>query len=353
MIIVGRNKTYCQSFELAPFEGKCYACIDMRKLLLLRLCAASALLLPMCDSFDGPPPIGQVKAVDPEADALMSKAKALQAEGKISKARSPLKEIVRYHSLAPNAAEARYLLGQSYEATGDYRDAFKEYSKLITRYPQSPLYADALNHQLTLAMNAASGKMIIPVFWGAWNTKMESGVVVSWLREIIEKAPYNDMAATASSILAKFLVDQNRPEEARVEYSKLVERYPDSRYAPEAQLMVAQLWASNHTRGDNNLVNLSNAREAYEEFTLRFPKHASAKKALSEASNMDALMVQQQLEVGRYYLERSKEYTSAIFCFEDVIRQKSINPAAAKEAGELLAKAKAALALTQNQSQKQ
>ena len=58
---------------------------------------------------------------------------------------------------------------------------------------------------------------------------------------------------------------------------------------------------------------------------------------------MDRLMVQQQLEVGRYYLERSKEYTSAIFCFEDVIRQKSINPEAAKEAEKLLAEVKQAV----------
>ena len=108
--------------------------------------------------------------------------------------------------------------------------------------------------------------------------------------------------------------------------------------------MVAQLWADSHTRGDKNLVNLSNAREAYEEFTLRFPQHADAKKALSEASNMERLMIQQQLEVGRYYLERSKEYTSAIFCFEDVIRQKAINPEAAREAEALLSQAKAAAA---------
>ena len=297
----------------------------------------------MCDSFDGPPPVGQVKAVDPEAEALMAEAKEYQKEGQMSKSRTPLKEIVRYHALAPNAPEARYLLGQAYEATQDYRDAFKEYGKLINRYPQSDLYADALNRQLSMAMDAASGKLTVPVFWGAWETTMESGVVVNWLREIIEKAPYNDMAATASSILAKYLVDQDRPEEARTEYSRLVEKYPDSRYAPESQLMVAQLWANSHTRGDNNLVNISNAREAYEEFTLRFPNHPEAGKAMSEASNMDRLMVQQQLEVGRYYLERSKEYTSAIFCFEDVIRQKSINPEAAKEAEKLLAEVKQAV----------
>lgn len=303
----------------------------------------------MCGSFDDIPPVGQVKAVDPVADALLAEAKVHQAEGRMAKSRKPLKEITQYHKLAPNAAEARYLLGRSYEATQDYRDAFKEYGKLIDRYPQSPLYADALNHQLAMAMDAATGKMEVPVLWGAWSTTMESGVVVKWLREIVEKAPYNDMAATASSILAKYLVDMERPEEARLEYARLVEKYPDSRYAPEAQLMVAQLWADSHTRGDNNLVNLSNAREAYEEFTLRFPKHAEAKKALSEASNMERLMIQQQLEVGRYYLERSKEYTSAIFCFEDVIRQKSTNPEAAKEAEALLAKAKSAAATTQSQ----
>lgn len=301
-------------------------------------------MLSMCDSFDGPPPVGQVKAVDPEADALMVEARAYQKEGRISKSRGPLKEIVRYHALAPNAPEARYMLGKAYETTKDYRDAFKEYSKLIDRYPQSNLYADALNRQLAMAMDAASGKMTVPVLWGAWETTMESSVVVNWLREIVEKAPYNDMAATASSILAKYLIDQGRPEEARLEYARLVEKYPDSRYAPESQLMVAQLWAQSHTRGDNNLVNLSNAREAYEEFTLRFPNHPEARKAMGEASNMDRLMVNQQLEVGRYYLERSREYTSAIFCFEDVIRQKNINPEAAQEAAQLLAKAKQAAA---------
>ena len=315
---------------------------------LLRFCAASALLLPMCESFDGPPPVGQVKAVDPEAAALMADALEYQKAGKVRKSRNALKELTRYHALAPDAPQARYMLGKSYETTEDYRDAFKEYGKLIDRYPQSELYADALNRQLAMAMDAASGRMKVPVLWGAWETTMESSVVISWLREIVEKAPYNDMAATASSILAKFLLDQERPDEARMEYARLVEKYPDSRYAPDAQLMVAQLWASSHTRGDNNLVNLSNAREAYEEFNLRFPSHADASKALSEAANMEKLMVHQQLEVGRYYLERSEEYTSAIFCFEDVIRQQETNPEAAAEAQKLLEKARALAASINN-----
>lgn len=316
----------------------------MRKLTLICLSAAALFLLPACDEFDGPPPVGAVKLSDPVADSLMAKAETAKAEHRIGREIAALREIVEYHELAPNAALARYRLGQAYESKEEYRDAFKQYTKLIDRYPQSPLYTDALNRQLALAMGGANGTLRTPVLWGAWHADMEGTVVIEWLRTIILKAPYNDMAATASSILAKYLVDTQKYEDARIEYRRLVENYPDSKYAPEAQLMLAQLWANDHTRGDRNLVNLTNAREAYEEFSLRFPDHKDAGKALGQASNMKRLLVQQELEVGRYYLERSEEYTSAIFCFEDVIRRRKENPEAAAEAQKLLeiARAKAA-----------
>lgn len=286
-----------------------------------------------------------VVSQDPVADQLMQEAKGFIQIGRHDKAIKKLKRIVNYRELSPNAAQARFMLGQSYEAMADYREAFRQYSRLIEKYPQSSLYRDALNRQLAMAFDAAKGKMKVEVLWGAWETTMESAVVIEWLRDIIKKAPYHDMAATASSILAEYLNKQKRPEEARAEYARLVEKYPDSPLAPGAQLMVAQLWANSHTRGDTNrLVNITRAREAYEEFSLRYPHHKDARRALAQASNMDRLLVQQQLEVGRYYLERSREYTSAIFCFEDVIRQKNINPEAAREAEKLLARARAAKA---------
>lgn len=313
----------------------------MTKSTLLRLSAVAFLtLLPMCtQEFDAVPPIGMVKAQDPEADALLRQAEQATT---LSKSVSSLKELVSYHPLAPCAPKARFMLGQRYEQKGDYREAFKEYGKLIDRYPQSPLYADALNRQLAMAMAGTHGQLKTPVLFGAWKVDMESTTVTKWLEEIMEKAPYNDMAATAAATLGEYQVSLGQEEQARETYRRLVEKYPDSKYAPEAQLMVARLWAKSHTRGDRNMTNLTAAREAYEEFNLRFPNHRDAGKALSGAADMDRLMVQQELEMGRYYLERSREYKSAVFCFENVIRQKKLNPEAAREAETLLARARAA-----------
>lgn len=313
----------------------------MRMRLHLLLCAVAVLPLTMCQQNNNALlPAGTIQAADPQADALLSEAKALMAAGELSAAKRKLRNIVLNHELAPCAPEARMMLADIYEKQGLPRDAFEEYDKIVKRYQSSSLYTRALERQLAMAMAAAEGTLQVSVM-GLWKAELESSAVEKWLRSVITNAPYNDMAATATSILARYLVRKERYEEAAAVFTSLVENYPDSRYAPEAQLMVAQLWASSRTRGNQNLANLTRAQEAYEDFSLRFPNHADARKALSEASNVRRLLVQQELETGRYYLERSREYGAAVFCFENVIRQRNINPEAAKEAETLLQQAKA------------
>lgn len=322
----------------------------MRLKLHLLLSTAALLPLTMCQqNNNGLLPAGTMQAVDPAADALLSEAKAYLAADELGDAEDKLKELVLNHSSAPCAPDARMLLGGVYEKEGLPRDAFDEYDKVVTRYQTSPLYTQALDKQLAMAMAAAEGELKVKVL-GLWSAELESSVVEKWLTSVIANAPYNEMAATATSLLARYRLRKERHEEAALTFAQLVEKYPDSRYAPEAQLMVAQLWAGSRTRGNQNLANLVRAQEAYEEFTLRFPGHPDAKKALKEASDVRRLLVQQELEIGRYYLDRSREYGAAVFCFENVIRQKSVNPEAAAEAETLLQKARKNLATQNNKS---
>ncbi len=241
------------------------------------------------------------------------------------------------------------LLGEIEERRNDPRSAFKQYDKIVQRYQGSELYAKALNRQLAIATDAAAGRLKGKVLW-MWDVPMESSKVIEWLQTIIMNAPYADMSDTASSVLGDYLVRQGKYEEACAVYKNLVEQHPDSAYAPAAQLMMARLWASSHTRGDNNMVNLDRAQEAYEEFSLLFPNHQRTGEARAGVREMQRLLLEQELQVGRYYLERAREYQSAIFCLEDVVRRRSVNPQAGKQAQELLAKARALLAAQQQQA---
>lgn len=294
-------------------------------------------LLVMCDQVEGPLPAGSVQATDPAADGLLAKAQALMKEGKLGVARSKLTQLVSEHELAPCAARARILLGDIAERQNDPREAFRQYGKVVEGYQGSELYTQALNRQLAIATAAASGKLKGKVLW-LWDVPMEEAKVIEWLQSIIVNAPYADTSATAASVLGNYLVRKKRFDEAVIVYRQLVEKYPDSPYAPGAQMMAAKILASSRTRGDNNLVNLDRAREAYEEFTLLFPEHADVGTARSGAQEMQRLLVQQELEVGKYYLERAREYGPAAFCFESVIHQERLNPQAAQEARKLLEK---------------
>ncbi len=312
----------------------------MRKKCMLMATLAAGMLV-MCDQVEGPLPAGHVRATDEAADRLMAKAQNFLRSGKRSAARRTLTQLVSNHELAPCAPQARLMLGEIEEKLGDPREAFRQYGKVVEGYQSSNLYAQALNRQLAIATAAANGELKGKVLW-LWDVPMEEGKVIEWLQSVIKNAPYADMSATAASVLGNYLVKRQKYDEAAEVFKKLVEDYPDSPYAPGAQLMVAKLWASSHTRGDHNLVNLDRAREAYEEFSLLFPHHEQADVARSGAQEMQRLMVQQELEVGRYYLERAREYGPAIFCFESVIRQQADNPEAAREAERLLARARAA-----------
>lgn len=317
----------------------------MNKIKTLGISMAMLAVLPMCQQHtENLIAMGQVQATNPAATALLNEAKAFIKAGDNDKAISKLKELCERYRLAPNAAEARFLLGDCYTSNDDSRNAFKQYEKVIADYQHSNFYSKALQRQLSMAHDAANGKLKSEIFWGLWHVNMDSSVVKQWLQSIIKNAPYHDMAATSTSILGNYLVQREEYDHAIPVLTQLVEKYPESDYAPAAQLMIAKLWARAHEDGNQNLANLNRAEEAYEEFTLLFPDNDQSSLALKKAKEMRSLMVEQQLQVAHYYLERALEYQAAIFTLEDVIRQKSLNPEAAREAEQLLPIAKKKLA---------
>ena len=302
----------------------------MKPFLPLLLLCLSGPLLVQC-SYDGPPPAGSVRLSDPKAEGYVRVAKAKEAQGDWKGAIKQYKKLLEYNPIDVNAPQAQFRVGQLKEKTGDPIDAFEAYQHVVEKYHGSQLYEQAMKRQMTMAHAAVNGQLKNKVLW-LWDVNMDPTVVVKWLTTIRDEAPYNDMAATTTWMLGQYLIEQDRLDEARNAYKKLVEDYPHSKYAPDAQLMVAKLWAESHIKGNRNQVNLANAQEAYEEFLLRFPNHPEARQASLGASNMKKLMVQQQLEVGEYYYLRAKDWTPARFCFEDVLRRKDVNPEAAAKA---------------------
>ncbi len=313
----------------------------MKSFHLLTLAALATSFLSMCGSFNNDAlPISSAHYNEDEAERIMQDGMNLMSAGELSSARKRFEKIIQEFPLTETAAKARFYIAQCYERDDEVRDAFKEYDKLILNYPNSTLYTQAIARQRALAHGAATGEIKGSVFWGLWNPPMDSSVIVEWLQTVIRNAPFSDSAAESTLILGNYLLKREDTDQALATYTKLVNEYPTSSHAAAAQMKVGMLWMQSASRGDRNLVNLNKAQEAFEEYSLLFPNHKDAPKAARLAAQTRKLMVSEQLEVARYYLERSKEYRSAVFTLEDIIRQEKVNPQAAAEARKLLPRAK-------------
>ncbi len=72
---------------------------------------------------------------------------------------------------------------------------------------------------------------------------------------------------------------EGKYEEAISEYNKLIEKYSDSSYGPQAQFMIGFIYA-------NELEDQEKATEAYEKFLKIYPDHEMAKDANWELEHL-------------------------------------------------------------------
>lgn len=302
----------------------------MKKLFAALVLLTGCFVLCQCSS-DKPPRAGSVRLVNPEAQALMNEARGFEQKNKISKAIKKYKKLVEEHPVAVEAPAAQFRIAQLELGQKEYIDSFDAYQKFIERYPNSPLYKQALQQQKAMAFDAARGKLTNKVLW-TWDVEMDSTNVVKWLNSVCDNAPFASSAPEALSVLGDYLVNRKRYDEAIVTYQKIVDNYPNSHFSPASQLAVADLYRGVHSEKSRNHVNMMRAQEAYEDYLQRYPGNSGAKTARSGLSDVRRLMVDRKLETAEYYLNRMKDRDAAIFTYQEVVSQAKTNPEAAAKA---------------------
>src|SRR6266704_4705681 len=74
------------------------------------------------------------------------------------------RRVVRVWPLSDYSPQAQYLIARCYQATGQDERAFKEYQRLIEKYPKSLNYQEVLKRQFEIADKFLAGKWF--KLWG-------------------------------------------------------------------------------------------------------------------------------------------------------------------------------------------
>jgi len=261
---------------------------------------------------------GKVDGLTPQAATnLYNQARALETAGKTSKAIKTYSRLADYNPLASSAPDARFRQASLLYRQGELKKSFDAYQQFIEKYKSSNKYSLALQRQFEVAQAAAGGR-IKNNFLGI-KSNVPAVSSEKMLNKVISNAPYSKYAPQAQFAIGELWQRKGKAGKAIAAYDKMQENYPSNALTPEAIYRVGSLYMLQAKNGNRNKSNLTKARNAFLDLRQLFPNHQRAKQAGVKLKQLASSDVQRSFDIAEYYLKKGQKQ-SAIFYYKEVLR---------------------------------
>ena len=279
-----------------------------------------------------PATTGERQAQEAQAGALLEQARAEQAGGNGGKAVSIYDAILKNYPFTQVASEAAYARALIIRETGKLQDAFDAFQRLITDYRSSPRFSDSIAQQYEIAEEAKGGKkqrslILVPM-------KLGSDDVIEMYRTITTNAPFGKFAPMAQFSIAEVYQDRGDKDLAVKAYQGVVDNYPSSKQASEAQFRIGAI-SNIAAQRSEDASNLTATRDALTSYVASNPvgdRKTEAEQILEQVNSAEAT---ESLKVGKFYERQGKPKAAAIY-YNEALKYGTAEASA--EARELLAR---------------
>lgn len=297
---------------------------DSSRLLLCTFAAAAVVTATDASAFpnpfkrkplDTPLAPAELQASEATAGGMLKQAQDLEAAGKSGAAASTYKKIVEKYPLTSFAPVAQFRLASTYEREGKYSKAFDTYQELVGTYKQSAQFGEAIDRQMAIAMQSRSEKL--GSFLGIAK-KLDPTEQLDMFQKVIASAPRGRRAAEAQFEIAKIHEEEKEQDEAIAAYRKVVEDYPASPLAADAQAKIGETYLGKVEGGSRDAANVAKARAAAEEASGLFPSKA-VPNLDSTKIQVDDLAAENAWKTAKFY-EKSGNPKAALLYYSDVMR---------------------------------
>jgi outer membrane protein assembly factor BamD (BamD/ComL family) len=213
-------------------------------------------------------------------------------------------------------------------------DAFDAYDAILTKYPASPHYAEAIKRQETIAHQAAQGH-IKNSFIGI-KSRVDVKKTTSMLRKVRDNAPRAASADRAQFTIAEVHQSRGSGSTAAVRaiasYQQLVRDYPNSKYASESQYRIGTILLAEAKQGNQDSANLDRAKRAFDDVLIRYPSSKRAKDAKAQIAKLSSGDIQRSFEVAEFYRKKGQTQ-SALFYYRETVNKSKPGTLSSKAQG--------------------
>ena len=234
------------------------------------------------------------------------------------------RRVVRVWPFSDYAPEAQYLLGRSYEERGRDEKAFKAYQTLVEKYPKSPLYAEVLERQFTIANRYLAGQWF--KLWGVIPFFPSMDKTVEMYEKIIKSGPYSQVAPKAQMNIGAARENQSDYASAVKAYETAADRYHEQRkVAADALYKAAEAYLKQAQTAEYDQSVAGSAIATYTDFITLYPDDPRADEAQKQIAALKTEQARGSLIIARFY-EKKKKWDGALVYYNEVLLKDPQSP---------------------------
>lgn len=220
------------------------------------------------------------------------------------KANDELVKLLNTYPRAREAADAQFYLALIQQDQGQFRAAFKSYQQVIDKYPFSERSTEVVKRQYEIGNVLLEGKdkrnkFVDAVSGGEYD-------VVEIFRAVIKNAPYGELAAVSQYKIGLYLLEKQLYQEARDEFEKTRNDYPDSSWAKAAKFQIALADAKRSSRAQYDQKVTSSALKEFQDFVKKFPDADLSRDAKEHINALREKEAENLFLIAEFYQKQKK-----------------------------------------------
>jgi outer membrane protein assembly factor BamD len=246
-------------------------------------------------------------------------AHKLEAQGERDAALKAYKGLLRRWPLSFFAPEAQYRVGKILEDEGDFYTAFEAFQKMVTKYPSSDYFEQALNEQYRIANLYLAGEP-----QRIWKIPLGPSMerTIEMYQRIIKNAPYGTYAPQCQFNIGLARENQRKFTDAVDAYQTVLDNYPTSSVASNAQYQIGYAWMRSSQAGDYDLGAAKKAVDAFQDYLVRYPNSDKAVQAQENIMKLGQKQTQGAFDIARFYeTSHPPEPRAAFIYYNEVVRE--------------------------------
>ncbi len=237
-------------------------------------------------------------------------ARSLYLQGSYKKALEETDKFIQFYGQDPLADENLFLRGEIKMAMGKLLDASREFQKLVSNYPGSKLYQDAIRKMFEIGdkLYEKGIKKRSKFFSFLKNKPLKQAIEV--YSGVVSNQPFMPGSAEAQYKIG--LCHQARKEyiEAAYEYKKVIENYPHSEWVDDARYSLAKCYYETSSPPEYDQSKSELAIEAIDDFLRNHSEDSRCDELKSLRAELREKIAEQKFVIAQFY-ERKREFNSA------------------------------------------